>query len=316
MAIDPSVDPYASDPSTPQPPTGPPAPLSPEEEAAALAYFTKYRSEHGIPANYANVEAAMNDYRGARQQGQTHDQALQSVPDVLAWSRYVGPGSPGPAPTGGGSGGGAPVPYDTGSGGIPAPGMPNDPNAPGGGTPGGLVPPDGTYPGTAPPLPGGGGGGIPGYPGYTPPAPYEFTPFKGPTAADMLSDPSYQFRFDQGLNAVRADKAARGVLNGGGTARALLNYGQDAASQEYKNVWDRSINTYDTNEAGRYKTYLTNTQGQVDTPYANARQSALDKQNTGQFDYNSAYNQWIQQYNQWRNARNDAFDQKWKVAAG
>ncbi len=46
-------------------------------------------------------------------------------------------------------------------------------------------------------------------------------------------DPSYQWRFQQGEDAIQKSAAARGSLLTGGTLKDLLNYGQNAASQEY-----------------------------------------------------------------------------------
>lgn len=54
------------------------------------------------------------------------------------------------------------------------------------------------------------------------------------------SDPSYQFRFDQGQKAVQGSAAARGGLFSGGAAKALTRYGQGAASQEFANDFSRN----------------------------------------------------------------------------
>lgn len=56
---------------------------------------------------------------------------------------------------------------------------------------------------------------------------------------DPNSDPSYQFRLNQGLDAINSNAAARGLLQSGGTLKALSNYGQQAASQEYGNAYNR-----------------------------------------------------------------------------
>lgn len=52
-------------------------------------------------------------------------------------------------------------------------------------------------------------------------------------------DPGYQFRMDEGIRALDRSAAARGVLNSGGQGRALVRYGQDYASNEYQNVYNR-----------------------------------------------------------------------------
>lgn len=84
------------------------------------------------------------------------------------------------------------------------------------------------------------------------------TPFVAPTAADMGQDPGYQFRLSEGQKALERSGAARGVTNTGGNMKGLLDYGQQAASQEYGNVYNRNLNTYNTNEANRAGAYQTN----------------------------------------------------------
>lgn len=56
---------------------------------------------------------------------------------------------------------------------------------------------------------------------------------------DIYDDPSYKFRLNEGLNAVQSGAAAHGGLLSGATQKALMNYGQDAASQEYGNAYNR-----------------------------------------------------------------------------
>lgn len=51
--------------------------------------------------------------------------------------------------------------------------------------------------------------------------------------------PGYQFRLNQGLNAITGNAAARGMLNSGATLKGLTNYSQDYASSEFGNEWNR-----------------------------------------------------------------------------
>jgi len=83
-------------------------------------------------------------------------------------------------------------------------------------------------------------------------------PFVAPTAADMGQDPGYQFRLSEGQRALERSGAARGVTNTGGNMKGLLDYGQRAASQEYGNVYDRSLNAYNTNAQNAFQQYSTN----------------------------------------------------------
>lgn len=52
-------------------------------------------------------------------------------------------------------------------------------------------------------------------------------------------DPGYQFRMQEGQKAIERSAAARGGLNSGGTMKAISRYGQDYASNEYQNAYNR-----------------------------------------------------------------------------
>lgn len=62
---------------------------------------------------------------------------------------------------------------------------------------------------------------------------------RGFTMADFNKDPGYQFRMKEGMNAIQGSAAARGSLNSGATMKALSRYGQDFASNEYQNAYNR-----------------------------------------------------------------------------
>jgi len=62
----------------------------------------------------------------------------------------------------------------------------------------------------------------------------------------MLTDPNaytkspgYDFRLSEGVKALDRSAAARGMLNSGATGKALERYGQDYATQDYGNQWNR-----------------------------------------------------------------------------
>lgn len=59
------------------------------------------------------------------------------------------------------------------------------------------------------------------------------------TAADFQKDPGYDFRMAEGQKALERSAAARGGLQSGGTLKALSRYGQDYASGEYQNAYNR-----------------------------------------------------------------------------
>jgi hypothetical protein len=52
-------------------------------------------------------------------------------------------------------------------------------------------------------------------------------------------DPGYAFRLSEGMKALDRTAAARGGLLSGGTLKAAQRYGQDMASQEYTNAFNR-----------------------------------------------------------------------------
>lgn len=56
------------------------------------------------------------------------------------------------------------------------------------------------------------------------------------------TDPGYEFRFSEGMRALDRGAASRGGLLSGGYGRRAIRYGQDYASQEYSNVYNRISN--------------------------------------------------------------------------
>jgi len=78
--------------------------------------------------------------------------------------------------------------------------------------------------------------------------------FQAPTGLTQQNDPGYQERLQLGTDALQKSAAARGSVLTGGTAKALDSYAQDYASNEYGNVYNRALNTFDTN----YNAYNTN----------------------------------------------------------
>lgn len=86
------------------------------------------------------------------------------------------------------------------------------------------------------------------------------------------SDPSYRFRFDQGMDAVNRSAGASGMLNSGNRLTALMNYGQGMASTEYSAQFGRL-----SNEAGRQYS-----QNSADYSNKFSRLSQLSGANSGQ----------------------------------
>lgn len=65
------------------------------------------------------------------------------------------------------------------------------------------------------------------------------TALTDPFKFNIQDDPGYAFRSQQGQKAVEQSAAARGGTMSGGTLKALTQYGQGFASQEYQNAFSR-----------------------------------------------------------------------------
>lgn len=59
------------------------------------------------------------------------------------------------------------------------------------------------------------------------------------TMADYQADPGYGFRLSEGMKALERSAAARGGLLSGATLRGTQELGQNLASQEYQNAFNR-----------------------------------------------------------------------------
>ena len=65
----------------------------------------------------------------------------------------------------------------------------------------------------------------------------------------MQMDPGYRFRLAQGMDTVQNSAAARGGLLSGNTLKALSDYGQNSASNEYMNAFNRLAGISGTGQA-------------------------------------------------------------------
>lgn len=133
-------------------------------------------------------------------------------------------------------------------------------------------------------------GGVPGL-SYIPQAP-SFD-FKGPTPAEAANDPGYQFTLGQGKNQLENWAAAKGTLNDSSTAKALQDYGQAAAGQQYSNVWNRDFNAATAAFAPRlseWNTLASAGQRQNENNYTNAWNDFLNRQSEFYNWQNSVWN--------------------------
>jgi hypothetical protein len=71
--------------------------------------------------------------------------------------------------------------------------------------------------------------------------------------ADFEADPGYAFRMDEGMKALERSAAARGGLLSGAALKGATRFGQDLASTEYTNAFNR----YQTERSARLNPLLS-----------------------------------------------------------
>lgn len=165
----------------------------------------------------------------------------------------------------------------------PPGGPPEPPGPPGppGGPPanvGGLIQPFGMS--FAAPTP----TAYPGAPSFTP-----------PSMGDAANDPGYMFSLNQGKKNLESWLSAHGTFNDSSAAEALQDYGRNAATTQYGNVWNRQFQAYQ----GALQPWQTDTariQHDNDTGWQNA------------------FNTWLQNWNVWKDQRDSTFDKQFKTA--
>lgn len=116
--------------------------------------------------------------------------------------------------------------------------------------------------------------------------------------ADFQQDPGYGFRMQEGQKALERSAAARGGLNSGGFAKALTRFGQDYASNEYNNAFNR----FETGQSNRFNRLsslagtgqaATNTVGNFGMNAANqAGQNMMGAANAGAAGAINSANAW------------------------
>lgn len=139
------------------------------------------------------------------------------------------------------------------------------------------------------------------------------SPFQAPSMQDVLNDPGYQFPLSQGLGAMSNSKAAQGLWGTGATGKAFNDYAQNYANQFYGNIYNRDLNTYQTNYANSLNAYNTNYGTQYKDPNTYDYTAALASfapqmtgyetqaaagQHQNDLNYSNAYQQWLDNYNQ------------------
>lgn len=91
------------------------------------------------------------------------------------------------------------------------------------------------------------------------------------SAEDFKVDPGYEFALEQGQRALQRTQAANGQLQSGAAAKAMTDYSEGVANQQYGAAYDR----YNTNQSNLYNRLmgLTNVGQSAASMQANAGQT-------------------------------------------
>lgn len=74
--------------------------------------------------------------------------------------------------------------------------------------------------------------------------------FVAPSMQEALSDPGYLFRLRAGTDALERTAAAKGALRTGGHMKGIVEYGQTFGANEYNNMYNRALATFDRRYRG------------------------------------------------------------------
>lgn len=90
----------------------------------------------------------------------------------------------------------------------------------------------------------------------------------GGGSSDYLETPGYQFRLQEGVNALDRSASARGMLDSGAQRKALLDYGQSIGTDEYNQRLNRlgTLAGFGSSAMGQ----VSNLGSQAATGYGNA----------------------------------------------
>ncbi|MDO8632350.1 MAG: hypothetical protein Q7R41_17850 [Phycisphaerales bacterium] len=111
------------------------------------------------------------------------------------------------------------------------------------------------------------------------PPEFSFDPFTAPTGESIQQDPSFKFRTDTARGMLENSAAGKGLINTGGTLYDILNLGQDMASSEYGNIWNRDFNLWGAKNQNKLNAYGTN-YGVTTDAYGRAQDQYKDLRNT------------------------------------
>lgn len=126
---------------------------------------------------------------------------------------------------------------------------------------------------------------------------------------DYQEDPGYQFRLDQGNKGIEASAASRGGVLSGATMKALSEYNQGQASQEYQN----SVNRFNTNRAN-LQGVAFNAQGQFITDRNNLVNNVGNEYNRFNTNQNKLYGKFVDAYGRQGNAKQQDFSNMYSLS--
>lgn len=159
--------------------------------------------------------------------------------------------------------------------------------------------------------------------------------FTAPTAEDAAKEPGFQFQLGEGLKALERSAAAKGTLLTGGTLKGESAWATDFANTNYKDVYGRAANEYDTrrtnfltNEANRYNSQVQNEQNRYDSEYQNwagqfgqeaglfgmADLNRMHSWGIGSDYFNMGQAQRLNDFNIWNESSPDSFSNLLKLA--
>lgn len=93
----------------------------------------------------------------------------------------------------------------------------------------------------------------------------------GFTQTQFQQSPAYQFNMQQGLQAISNAQSVRGGALSGGAMKAMNNYGQQQASNEFQNAYGRYANNINQlNQIGNQGLQATQGLGQLGANYSSA----------------------------------------------
>lgn len=258
----------------------------------------------GVPENGGNPAGYMDlSYWQSR-----HDQGLPGAPSVddmfdangqlkPGWKRtargyeMVSPAATTPTSGGGDPYGGYPTTYG-GGGGF---GYLTEPY--------GKTPPNWTPgPGFQPPT-------------FSAPPPFSYQKFQVPTADSIYSDPSYDFRRGEGEKALGQRAASMGTYRTGGTLKDFINYNQNAASQEYSNIFKRAVDTHNLGleqELGTYGTNYGVSRDVYDRLYQGSKATFDAQQRESELVNNRNFDSFLADYDIFTRDRKRVSDELWR----